>query len=300
MDEQNSEPILVPTTPKVVYANQRKDVLIALPWYKQTNPLTAFSVMGLIDRRRTSLMMNFGDAFVVHARNTLADLFLQSEAEWMLTVDDDMVVPFGQGRWLNSFTGMEIPEPFCNFNALDRLMSHGKTLVGALYFGRWRHGAAMFAEGMRDKNMQAYIRRGPHDRLLPTKWVGTGCLLIHRSVFLDIEKMFPHLARKRDGGTRGGNWFTSSEHDLVERAEQVYEALENARLGGTWNNYELEKAYSLLAEARGLSKSHSKLGTGEDVQFCTRAMQAGHQPHVDLGLWCGHVGHETYHPKNTT
>lgn len=33
---------------------------------------------------------------------------------------------------------------------------------------------------------------------------------------------------------------------------------------------------------------------GEDVSFCMRAKQAGHQPHVDLGLPVYHVGFKTY------
>jgi hypothetical protein len=34
--------------------------------------------------------------------------------------------------------------------------------------------------------------------------------------------------------------------------------------------------------------------TGEDVSFCKRAKQAGHQPHVDLGTPVFHVGYKTY------
>ena len=33
---------------------------------------------------------------------------------------------------------------------------------------------------------------------------------------------------------------------------------------------------------------------GEDVTFCIRAAAAGHQPHVDLGLICGHQGSKIY------
>ena len=34
--------------------------------------------------------------------------------------------------------------------------------------------------------------------------------------------------------------------------------------------------------------------TGEDVSFCKRAKQAGHQPHIDLGTPVFHVGYKTY------
>lgn len=293
-----SQTITIPTT-NTVYPNHiRRNVCIALPWYKQTNPLTAFSVMGLKDPRRTAIMLNFGDAFVVHSRNTLGDLFLQTDLEWMLTIDDDMIVPFGNGEWINNFTGMKLPKPFSEFNALDRLLSHGKTLVGALYFGRWRHGTAMFAEGFQNDKLKSYIKRGPHNEIKPTRWVGTGCMLIHRSVFLDIEKKFPYLRRTREGGKRGGNWFTSSEHDLASGVDEVLTDLDARR--GQWDEGDAYKSFQKLSDARARSRHNSSLGTGEDVIFCHRAMAAGHQPHVDMGLICGHIGSECYHPFNTT
>jgi hypothetical protein len=290
---------IVPTTPTAPPKPglRKPEVLIALPWYKSTNPLTAFSVMGLIDRRRTAIVLNFGDAFVVHSRNAVGDAFLKSKHEWMLTIDDDMVVPFGNGKWFNAMTGMKIPEPFCNFNALDRLMSHGKTLVGALYFGRWKHGAPMFAEGTRDSQMALFSRHGPHDRLQPTRWVGTGCMLIHRSVLEDIEKTFPNLARKKEGGTKGGQWFTSTEHQMAADLDRALAKMMGE--GGTIDPNEVLKVCSELHHARAKAKNHSALGQGEDVSFCIRAAQAGHQPYVDFGLVCGHVGLETYGPTNT-
>jgi hypothetical protein len=238
-------------------------------------------------------MMNFGDAFIVHSRNTLADMFLQSGLEWMLTIDDDMVVPFGNGKWINSYGGFDIPKPFCDFNTIDRLMSHGKTLVGALYFGRWRKGGPMFAEGMRDGKLTAYARKGPYDKLLATKWVGTGCMLIHRSVFLDIEQKFPMLARKDENG--GGNWFTSSEHDLANAVDRSVKLLE-ATPGDGGTAVDVQQ---ILMSAQRQTKDNASLGTGEDVIFCNRARVSGHQPYVDLGLVCGHVGSDTYGPHNT-
>lgn len=282
----------IPATPK-----RRPDILIGLPWYKYTNPLTAFSVMGLIDRRRTAISLNFGDAFVVHSRNKIGDAFLKSRHEWLLTIDDDMVVPFGNGKWFNAMTPLRIPEPFASFNTIDRLMSHGKTLVGGLYFGRWKHGAPMFGEGTKDPQLAQFCRSGPHDRLQPTRWVGTGCMLIHRSVFEDIEKSFPYLARKKDGGTRGGQWFTSSEHELMSDVDRVLDRI--SPVNGRVDVNEALRTISELHHARARAKSNSGLGQGEDVAFCVRAAQAGHQPHVDFGLICGHVGIETYGPRNT-
>jgi hypothetical protein len=54
----------------------------------------------------------------------------------MLTVDDDMIVPFGNAEWYKQYSRFNFQEKFMAWNAIDRLLSHGKSLVGALYKGR--------------------------------------------------------------------------------------------------------------------------------------------------------------------
>ena len=184
----------VPSAEAVVVYH--KKVMVVLPWWKQVSPITAFCVAQLIDRRRTSSMLNFGDAFIAHSRNSCVDIFLQSPCDWYLTIDDDMIVPFGNAKWFQAHTGFDdFPEKFLGLNAIDRLMSHKKSLVGALYFGRHRNGPPVYNEGGASAEEAAYARRAPYDLVKPTRWVGTGCMLVHRSVFEDIEKKFPRLAR---------------------------------------------------------------------------------------------------------
>lgn len=250
-------------------------IAVLLPWYKTTNPLTAFSLLSLVDRSRMKVCLDYGDAFIAHSRNKLASEFLRSSADWAITIDDDMVLPCGNASWFNSVTGFNLPDKSAGLNTFDRLLSHGKTLVGALYFGRWRHGKGMYGEAGSDDR---WIRdAAPVNVCKPTRWVGTGCMLIHRSVFEDIEKKFPNLARDEKG--TNGNWFTSSEHDLTQAVDVAL-----AQMGDP------SKAAETLREAQAKSAKNASLGMGEDVQFCIRAAQAGHQPHVDCGLLCGHQG----------
>lgn len=260
-----------------------KKVLIGLPWQKVTNPLTSFCVNRLLDTRRCAFTMNHGDAFVAHTRNIIGDVFLRSKHEWLLTIDDDMFVPIGDAATLRSFTGWNLPEPFASFHALDRLMSSGKTLVGALYFGRQSvNSPPVYNEGTASKDEAVYARKGPHDVVKPTRWVGTGCMLIHRTVFEDIEKKFPILARK-DGS--GGNWFTSTEASLRESTQKIRDALlADLTPNGAY------KAADSLNQAVARANAENSLGSGEDVSFCLRAAAAGHVPHVDMGLRCGHFG----------
>ncbi len=278
--------------PQVVEALGTK-VLVAKPWHKSVHPLTAFSVGQLCDRRRTADMLNFGDAFVVHSRNKCADAFLSSPLEWMLMVDDDMVIPFGDAKWYRNATGFPFSEPFIGFNALDRLLSSKKTVVGALYSGRYPKSNLMYNEAGCNPEENAFARRGPHDIVKPTKWVATGCLLIHRQVFLDIEKRFPKLARGGDG--KGGQFFTSTEASLVDRVQMIRDNLLKGPMTGEKAYKALEGIESALSESR----ADNTLGFGEDVSFCLRAASAGHQPHVDLGLVCGHIGHAIYGLHNT-
>jgi hypothetical protein len=49
-----------------------------------------------------------------------------------------------------------------------------------------------------------------------------------------------------------------------------------------------------LESALAVANFENPLGSGEDVSFCLRAQAAGHTPHVDLGLRCGHVGNYVY------
>ncbi len=269
-----------------------RKVGLMFPWYKSTNPATSFSIMSILDRQKMQVFLQFGDAFIVHTRNKLAESFLRSDCEWALTVDDDMILPCGKADWFNSFTGFNLPEKFAGMHTVNRLMSHGKTLVGALYYGRWAKGKPVYGE-CNDPNEERWARSGPHDMCKPTRWVGTGCMLIHRSVFLDIEKTFPHLARDAEGNR--GNWFTSSEHDLKEASRSALEVLNDV---GVTPEVRVREAARLIEESSHRAKVHSSLGMGEDVQFCIRAKQAGHQPHVDMGLVCGHMGNMIFGPKH--
>lgn len=270
----------------------QKKVLIVLPWLKHCNPITAFCVAQISDKRRTSSVLNYGDAFVAHSRNSCADVFLKSDSEYMLTIDDDMIFPFGHAKWFNVVTGFNIPDKFAALNTIDRLLSHGKALVGGLYFGRQRTGPGMFNESQIPA-MNARIRQAPEDVIIPTRWVGTGCMLIHRSVYLDIEKRFPRLARGPDG--KGGQWFSSSEHTAMEWIDRTRAMLSTGPMDGE----KAVRALTMLETASAEARANSCITNGEDVTFCHRAREAGHQAFVDLGLLCGHIGHAVYGPKNT-
>jgi hypothetical protein len=280
---------MVVTTPASAVKLYQQKILLATPWQKQVCPLTSFCVSQLTDRRRTASLLNYGDAFVVHSRNTCADIFLQSNCDWMLMIDDDMLVPFGDAEWYRANSKFTFPDAFMGLNAIDRLLSHGKTLVGALYYGRSKNGLPVYCEAANPQE-NAFARKGPHNLIKPTRWVGTGCILIHRTVFEAIEKQFPQLARAANG--KGGQWFTSTEASIMARLKRLNGELTDGPLDGA----KAYKALTAVQEMLSAAKNENNLGSGEDVSFCLRAGASGHQPYVDLGLVCGHIGYHIYGP----
>ena len=287
-------PVLPVTPPKSVTIFDKK-IFCSLISMKQTHPATAFVYAQLLDKRRTSSTLCFGDSFVAHSRNSIADAFLKTDCEYLFSLDDDMIVPFGAGSgdWYRAYTTWDwYPDPFANFNTLDRLVSHRKSVVGALYFGRYRYGPPVFAEGGQVE-MAKLARQAPADRILKTNWVGTGAILIHRQVFLDIEKKFPRLARGIDG--KGGQWFTSSEHGIMDDLNRMRDMLGSGPMDGQ----KAFKAYEMVEGALLKARQQSNLGVGEDVVFSRRARECGHDVYVDFGLVAGHIGYQCYGPRNT-
>jgi hypothetical protein len=289
-DSTSGVPAVATLPPQSVIAYGPK-VMLALPWQKVAHPITSYCMARLMDNRRTASLLNFGDAFIAHTRNTCVDVFLDTKSDWILFIDDDMLLPFGNSEWYRAFSGFDFPEKFMALNTIDRLMASGKSLVGALYFGRWPGAKAVYNEGTCNPKELEYARNAPYDLVKPTRWVGTGCMLVHRQVFLDIEKKFPRLAR--GGFNKKGNWFTSTEATLLDDVTRIRDGL----LQGPMTGEKAYKALALIEDALAKANFENPLGTGEDVSFCLRAAAAGHQPHIDMGLVVGHIGHKVYGPK---
>lgn len=139
-------------------------------------------------------------------RNRLAHRFLRGGAQWALWLDDDMVFPAGQlpheaVPWFKSATGAKYADLFCAVPTINRLLwlakTTGKKVIGAAYFDRYGNGTPMFSAGRDDAALRASLRGlGPRDAQAPTNWTGTGCLLVHRDVFLDIRQKLPDGAVK--------------------------------------------------------------------------------------------------------
>lgn len=280
-----------------------KEVFIAMPVYRTSNPRTVLSLLGVWDRAKFGYMYHWGDAFVAHTRNWLADDFLRSGMPLCWWLDDDIVVPFGNAALFNQTTGMNLPPAFAGVHAPTKLRSRGKSLVGGLYVARRESGRPLFAEGSADREVADALRRSPVDECRPTEWVATGCLMHTRQVLEDIKKAFPHLAPQH----AGEHWhFFSGSSDYLAKFFSELPALtdEVARqiAGGSAEaaGKALKDLKKRAEDAQRENFHHSRLQQGEDQTFCKRAKAAGHQPHVDLGVICGHAdGSVVWGPHNT-
>lgn len=180
-----------------------RDVCLCLPWYKETYPETVLCLMAMWDKTRMRMELRSGDSMITRSRNQLAKRFLDTGCTWSIWFDDDMVFPFGHAGIYMTITNMRhLPEKFLGVNTINRLISHGKTVVGGCYWDR-RGGGKLIAGGGRPITMPI-----PFDAIHPVGFVGTGCLAIHRQVFLDIATKFPECHSAESLGNECG-YFTN-------------------------------------------------------------------------------------------
>lgn len=222
-----------------------RDIFVGLPWYKTSNPVTTMALVAMAldfgkDRIRFDLVM--GDPGIHNARSTIVEKFLQTEAKWLLMLDDDIIPSIGRAEWFRSWvpSAASTPTLALQRHVLHRLIGAGKTLVGGAYWGRQEGGRLMCSDRSLEGDARAFT-----DKVAPVDWIGTGCLLAHRKVFEDIQQKYPELKSKTPG----------VPFDYF------------------------------LPMGQGMS---------EDVSFCNRAKQAGHQSHIDLGIPVKHLGYKTY------
>jgi len=225
-----------------------RDIFVGFPCYKTTNPVTAFTMIAMaldFGRDKIRFDMSIGEETIRDARNNLIQKFLETDAKWMLMIDDDIIPSIGRPSWIRSTVtaARKLADLPLQRHIIHRLIGSGKTLVGGAYFGR-KEGSSLMVS---DRSLDAKAKTYP-DVIAPVDWIGTGCLLIHRKVLNDIKQKFPELS------TQG-----------------------NSSIQSTFDYF------------RPINPQ-----TSEDVSFCKRAKEAGHQPHIDLGTPVFHVGSKAY------
>jgi len=140
------------------------------------------------------------DTVIHRSRNMLAHRFLKSGATWSLWIDSDMAAPIKNKDWYKWIAGSQnVPEEYTGYDVLERLLSSGKPIVGGVYSSRKYRGQLVVQPEIRprhheDKLLCDQLRRGSARGLFEVDWIGFGCALVHREVFLEVQRQFPYLA----------------------------------------------------------------------------------------------------------
>lgn len=226
------------------------------------------------------------DSLICRARDKLAGTFLEGDAEWQLQIDDDIIFPYGLGpnlaqfyqNWMdaetfNLFLNEGVFKLALSMNAVDEILrsgiQDGKTIVGGLYF--WRGGVKNFNQAAsiipprKDGGFELDFKLRP-DNYINTDRLATGFLLIHRSVYEDVQKKFPELE---------------------------YDEPRNIPGKTSWAFY----TPSITTEHREVGKGGKekfRFYRSEDYAFAWRAKEAGHAPCLNMNILLGHLGTHIY------
>lgn len=168
-----------------------KKLLIGIPGYNGIMPECQENIIGMIYRTVKETDLQIGIKVVVkreqwRARNTLVTAALAGRFDYLLMLDDDMLVPH---------------------NLITSLLAHDKDVVGGLYYQRGGHYRPVIMDlieneygEINSRFWQAYDDRIVNDRgLHQVDIIGGGCMLFKTHVF---EKMnHPIFQWEREAGT---------------------------------------------------------------------------------------------------
>jgi hypothetical protein len=183
----------------------------SLPTRGQTDCLVCAPVLGqptlpflwvlLYLAKKYQLGFDIQSDTVIHrSRNMLAKRFLESGATWSLWLDSDMAAPIANADWFRWITASTtVTNEACNFDVLSRLLGHGKAIVGGVYTSRRYQGQLVMQPEIRPRNQEDRLlcndlRKGFRRGMVEVDWIGFGCAMVHRQVFLEIQNRFPQLA----------------------------------------------------------------------------------------------------------
>jgi hypothetical protein len=182
------------------YPNRGKlDATICAPVLERPTLPFLWAVAHFMKKNEMGLQI-MSDTVIHRSRNMLAHRFLKGGTTWSVWIDGDMAVPLANPEWYRWITGSNnVPQEYTNYDAIDRLLTSGKPIIGGVYASRKFHGQLVIQPEIRPRNHEDKllcnnIRAGTARGLVEVDWLGFGCCLVHRQVFLEVQRHFPNLA----------------------------------------------------------------------------------------------------------
>lgn len=170
-----------------------KRVCILMPTNRPIHAGVLKSFATLYEREKMQFYTS-NDTSIVRARNFCAQKFLDSGCEYSFWLDDDTIIPHGDVEYYRKMSNNpSFPAEYVNINPIARLIQTGRSLVGGCYFGRNPNGVAQFQEAYQSNQINDAAHSGPRNFVNQVGWVGFGCTLVHRQVFLDMIAKIPDL-----------------------------------------------------------------------------------------------------------
>jgi hypothetical protein len=225
-------------------------------WVPFSNMVSRLHAIGIRYRGclATGSMMTDGN------RNETVKAFLNSpESEWILWCDTD-----------NDY----------KINHVKRMFAVGKSLVSGVYFGHAEpyHPIAYMKKpnGFYRSLSDDDYRRG---EIIPIDMAGQGFLLVHRSVYDDIQKQF------RVFQSTLGDYYLVHEDDIIGEPRKGKYSYDYKIYKGELRMKMIQVDEDALDHYPFYQMNH---GRTEDVIFFERAKRAGHQLWLDTSLEAGH------------
>jgi len=192
-------------------------------------------------------------------RNTIADRFLRSEADWLLWIDTDNTIPLGGVR---------------------RLLDAQKEIIGGLYFQRLE--PYLPVAYLRNPNGRySNIKDWNRGELLPVDALGMGATLTHRCVYDKIRENYRVFQRWTGGIT------TVHKDEFSGELRTTFPKNPKPYVKGS--QYHEWLIVPEEASMRYFPYFILEFGRTEDMWLYETAIRVGFQPYVDTSVECQHL-----------
>lgn len=175
---------------------QGRSLCVIEAFYQAVHPGCHLAMKDWYDPTTMRTAQKSQEAFLERSRNRLASMFLKTGCEWSLWIDSDIITPCRPEIYralVNKETSERVPDSLLRVPLPTRLVNWGKTIVSGVYFDR--HGKGSIMAKLRGRP----AGKLPQNCLHACDWVATGCVLVHRQVFLDVAAKYPDTAPSENG-----------------------------------------------------------------------------------------------------
>lgn len=183
LEHRPAPPWIAESAPIFRSSIESAGLLVGMPCYG--GMVTAAAMRGMLDTQRACLALGLpfavatltNESLITRGRNALAAIFLRSSASHLLFLDSD--IGFGA-------------------DAALRLLGHGRPLIGGLYRSKRIGGTDWVATFPGGEG--ATVRRDTATGAVEAEAIGTGFLLLHRSVLERLAEAHPETLHQTEEG----------------------------------------------------------------------------------------------------